>query len=372
MYSVERLRTCRDDCRRCPFIDQEDTPWSEVLREVCSGECVSNFVCPFLMTCRCLNPRQQDSIGNRLERIATAASVAGNLPVPVPANLVRLWEGNVRRRSEEDVLEIREAISKRGLLSFPLGIASRRTWSIEVVAGVTRYLAIAGLGWPQIPIRVIHVWDLNDLDLLLCAFQENIIRREMSWREQVEVVRTIWERTGHPSVRILAKMLGKSPTWTFRRLAASREPEPEPEPGEGTGSFESRRKPKEFAAVAADRFIRINLGPEEIDDVLARMGFDPGDETYLGLAHALVRARRRRSSDFRVWIRRDQAECLARILDVSEADFGTDADLVQGIYRALRGNNGIADAGGNAGGNITVGQGVNEETGIRGRRITPI
>ncbi len=203
-----------------PVQESNDVPWSAIVEEVCSGECVGNFVCPFLLICRCSIHGMQDVVASRLSNLALA-STESNLPVPVPVKYTRLWEKDVRRyRSDDAVLEIQESIARNGLLSFPVGIASRKHWMIEIIAGITRYHAVIRLGWEKIPVRVLQVW-ASDTNLLIQAFQENILRREMTWMEQAIAVRTIWEDMGRPfGARSLARLLGKSPAWVVRRLSA--------------------------------------------------------------------------------------------------------------------------------------------------------
>jgi len=279
--SVDDLRTCSDDCLNCPY------RWAELAEEVCSETCIGDSICPWLMVCRCLNPNMSDRVGHRLERLVLSAPLEVQVrPVGVSVRFLRL-DGRYdvrRRRSQEAVEELAQSIVTEGLFAPPGGVAAPDGF-LDVVMGITRTRALLALGERVIPIRVFHFWGDTPVDRLVKAFQENAIRQEMTWDEEVRLVYRVWVETGRPSVRKLAGRLGKGRTWVHGRLQWGQKlwgegPPSTPSPGPSRPSRQpSRSRP---------RGVYLTIG--EVRSWLQTLGVPADGESPAELREALRKA----------------------------------------------------------------------------------
>ena len=345
MYGLDDLRTCKDDCLRCPH-SVSGQQWSAFVGEVCTGECIGSYVCPWLMVCRCLNPHLTGQVASRLAQIASSQPQS-HFPALVPVKYVQVWENGIRRyRSAEDIAILQEAIARSGLVSYPIGVALRDTAKILVFAGITRLEAIIGLGWKNIPVRVLHLQAVNDIQLLIGALQENVVRREITWEEQCRAVHRIWEGLGKPSVRALAQHLGKPRTWVARRLEAARNLEV----GEPAELREAQTGPEETGAVrwvspshrsvsrgfaaAVQQTFRLRFQPQDLDRMLNALGIEDGRDVRL--IAALVRAR---DGGGRASLRLEDIRRLLDVLGVAVPPEDDDPGMLRQLLReALNGN----------------------------------
>lgn len=214
MYTLDDLQLCSEDCTSCA--------WAGAIEDVCTGKCVGDdAVCPWLLVCRCINPKGLPSRAAYLERLVAELppSVAA-APVEVPLAKVRLAACDVRlRRDPEAVKELARSIARDGLFSPPVCVAAEDGY-LDVIMGRTRVMAVRQLGWEKVPCRVLHR-RVGDGEMHLLALKENTLRREMDADEEAYWVYLMWKETG-ASVRALARRIGKSKSWVAERLKLGR------------------------------------------------------------------------------------------------------------------------------------------------------
>ncbi len=284
--SVDDLRTCTDDCLNCPY-EAGEQRWAELAEEVCSGTCIGDSICPWLMVCRCLNPDMSNRVGQRLERLVLSAPLEVQVkPVGMPVRFLRLdGRYDVRRqRSQEAIEELARSIVAEGLFAPPGGVAAPDGF-LDVVMGITRTQALLALGERIVPVRVFHFWGDTPVDRLVRAFQENAIRQEMTWDEEVRLVYRVWVETGRPSVRKLAGRLGKGRTWVHERLQWGQKlwgggPPSTPSPGPSRSSRRATR--------SRPRGVYLTIG--EVRGWLQALGISTDGESPAELREALRKA----------------------------------------------------------------------------------
>jgi len=85
------------------------------------------------------------------------------------------------RRESGNIKELAESIEKEGLLE-PLVINQNN----ELICGRRRYKAIKRLGWQEI--EVYQIKTIDDIDKLSKAIAENVIRKNLTWQEEVKAL----------------------------------------------------------------------------------------------------------------------------------------------------------------------------------------
>ncbi len=174
-YTADDLMKCDPQPGQC-----ERCAWSPLAEELCTGTCIGDSICPWLMVCQCLNPNLASGRGHQLERLVLQQPpVVQVTPVGILASRLRMDSYDIRlRRDAENVQAIAESIVVDGLFAPPGGVASA-DGHIDVIMGHTRVLAMRDvLSWTQIPMRIFHWWGDTDWDRRARAFKENGLRRK--------------------------------------------------------------------------------------------------------------------------------------------------------------------------------------------------
>jgi len=96
------------------------------------------------------------------------------------------------RKSFGDILKLANSIKEHGLMH-PIVIDKDPTGKKDyvLIAGERRIRACIFNGWTDIPVTLFS--DMDDLDRKICELEENTIREDLSWQEQVEAVRQLDE-----------------------------------------------------------------------------------------------------------------------------------------------------------------------------------
>jgi ParB family chromosome partitioning protein len=84
----------------------------------------------------------------------------------------------------------------------------------ELISGHNRFQAVKELGWKEIEATV---RDLSDVDAMFLSLKTNLIRQEMTEREQGKVLHKITEAFNISQTE-LAKKIGKSQAWVNKRI----------------------------------------------------------------------------------------------------------------------------------------------------------
>jgi len=210
-----------DDLMQCnPPAGCAGCAWSPVAEEVCSGVCIGEHaICPWLMACRCVNPDRSARRGHYLERLAMQQPPAVQVaPVDVPRSRIRVGEYEVRMGRDEKLVQgIARSIVENGLFAPPGGVAAEDGY-VDIIMGTTRVLAMVGvLNWSTVPVRVFHWWGDDTWARKAMAFQENALRKQLTFDEEVALVYGYWRATGK-SLRAMAKFFGMSKSWVEERV----------------------------------------------------------------------------------------------------------------------------------------------------------
>jgi len=210
-----------DDLMKCqPPPGCEGCEWRPLAEQVCRGVCISDqSVCPWLLSCRCLNPDASSRRGHQLERLTMQQPPSVQVAsLPIPRDLIRLGEYEIRRkRSPEVIRQIASSIADNGLFSPPGGVAATDGY-IDIIMGSNRTLAVTSLlDWAQVPVRVFHWWGNDVWERKVAAFQENTLRQQMTFEEEVALVYSFWQQTGE-TVREIAKRFRMSKSWVQERI----------------------------------------------------------------------------------------------------------------------------------------------------------
>jgi len=94
------------------------------------------------------------------------------------------------RRDFGDILKLAESIEEHGLMH-PIVVDKDPSGENEyiLIAGERRIRACIFNGWSDIPVTVFS--EMDDLDRKICELEENTMREDLSWQEQVEAVRQL-------------------------------------------------------------------------------------------------------------------------------------------------------------------------------------
>lgn len=122
---------------------------------------------------------------------------------------------------DDHVIELSVSIGKHGLLE-PIVVSDKGNGRYQLIAGFHRLLACRRLNWKAIPA---HIRKMDSEDVIKgLALIENIIRKDMSLKEECDAVILLTEQEGL-SVSQVCQMLGRSREWVNRRLMAPQLPD---------------------------------------------------------------------------------------------------------------------------------------------------
>ncbi len=96
------------------------------------------------------------------------------------------------RKDFGDIFQLAESIKNNGLLH-PVVVNEDSTGDKKyvLVAGERRIRACIFNGWTEIPATLFS--DMDDLDRKICELEENTMRQDLGWQEQIEAVRQLDE-----------------------------------------------------------------------------------------------------------------------------------------------------------------------------------
>ena len=114
--------------------------------------------------------------------------------------------------NQEPLDELKESLKEDGQWD-PI-IVRQKGEQYEVIAGHRRVQAAKELGWADIEATV---RDIDGTEALFLALKTNLLREEMSQREQGKVIHTIISEFGISEAE-LARKIGKGKTWVNERL----------------------------------------------------------------------------------------------------------------------------------------------------------
>lgn len=135
---------------------------------------------------------------------------------------ISLPEKLVRHENDSDhIAELANSMSRHGLLE-PIIIKQKPDGGYKVVAGVHRTLAAQLLNWETIPAMIRP--DEDQSDSLALAAVENIMRKQMTLREECNAVAFLYDQEKMSPSQICVA-LGKSRAWVDRRIMAPNLPE---------------------------------------------------------------------------------------------------------------------------------------------------
>lgn len=126
---------------------------------------------------------------------------------------------------EETTFTVREKLDTEYLTELKTSLNEDGQWDsvlvrhtqdgkYELIAGHNRVQAAKELGWTEVDATV---KDVNDVDAMFLSLKTNLIRQDMTEREQGKVLHEITE-TYNISGRELSKKIGKSKDWVNRRI----------------------------------------------------------------------------------------------------------------------------------------------------------
>lgn len=210
-----------DDLMKCdPLPGCQGCEWRPIAESVCSGNCIGpHNICPWLLVCRCLNPDMSPSRGHQLERLVMQQPPPIQVAsVSIPKRWIRLGEYEIRqKRDEETIRQIAASILDNGLFSPPGGVVTP-SGHIDIIMGSNRTLAVTSLlNWDAVPVRIFHWWGNDVWERKIAAFQENMLRQQMSFDEEVALVYSYWRQTGL-TVREIATHFRMSKSWVQERI----------------------------------------------------------------------------------------------------------------------------------------------------------
>lgn len=122
----------------------------------------------------------------------------------IPMDLLDISDDNVRKREiTTDLDELVHSIDTIGLLQ-PIVVLPKGD-RYQIIIGQRRFLAAKQLNWPDIPARI-ETRDLNQLEMKVLSFTENIQRRELSARDKADSCRFLLDSL--LTIRAVAQHLG--------------------------------------------------------------------------------------------------------------------------------------------------------------------
>jgi hypothetical protein len=138
--------------------------------------------------------------------------------VSIPKRWIRLGEYEIRqKRDEETIRQIAASILDNGLFAPPGGVVTP-SGHIDIIMGSNRIIAVTSLlNWDAVPVRIFHWWGTDVWESKIVAFQENMLRQQMSFDEEVALVYSYWRQTGL-TVRETATHFRMSKSWVQERI----------------------------------------------------------------------------------------------------------------------------------------------------------
>lgn len=128
----------------------------------------------------------------------------------------------VRAGMDDDhVIELSNSIAKLGLLE-PIVVSRKEDGNYQLIAGAHRLSACKRLNWKTIPANIREPQDDSPIKGL--ALVENIIRRDMSLKEECDAVGILTNQE-KMSISQVCQLLGRSRDWVCKRLAAPNFPD---------------------------------------------------------------------------------------------------------------------------------------------------
>lgn len=128
----------------------------------------------------------------------------------------------VRAGMDDDhVIELSNSIGKLGLLE-PIIVSKTGKDKYQLIAGAHRLAACKRLNWVTIPANIRSEEDNAPVKGL--ALVENIIRRDMSLKEECDALRILTEQEDMSTSQV-CQLLGRSRDWVCKRLAAPNFPD---------------------------------------------------------------------------------------------------------------------------------------------------
>jgi ParB family chromosome partitioning protein len=126
-----------------------------------------------------------------------------------------ITEGQSVREAQDDdhVVELAMSIAKHGLLE-PIVVRKMEDGNYQLLAGFHRLAAMTRLKRKTI---TAHVLDENQAPVKAIALIENIVRKDMTLKEEVEAVTYLNQEEGL-STSSICELLGKSRDWVDKRL----------------------------------------------------------------------------------------------------------------------------------------------------------
>lgn len=125
---------------------------------------------------------------------------------------------NIRNERDTDIQELADSIETNGLIN-PILVKQIGNGKYEVVAGHRRYEAVKRLGLPHIECNITE--ETSEKDLLLAQVAENILRKNMSALELVEVFENMKKQYGIRQ-NAIARYFNKTETWVTNQYQAAK------------------------------------------------------------------------------------------------------------------------------------------------------
>lgn len=120
----------------------------------------------------------------------------------------------VREKLDSEYLtELKDSMKEDGQWD-PILVRPSQNGRYELIAGHNRVQAVKELGWTEIEATV---KDLTDVDAMFLSLKTNLIRQEMTEREQGKILHQITEAFGMSGAE-LARRIGKHPSWVNYRI----------------------------------------------------------------------------------------------------------------------------------------------------------
>ena len=120
----------------------------------------------------------------------------------------------VREKLDSEFLnELKASLKEDGQWD-PILVRPGNNGKYELISGHNRVQAAKEIGWTEIEA---NVKDLNDVDATFLSLKTNLVRQDMTAREQGKVLHEITQ-TFNISGRELAKRIGKSHTWVNDKI----------------------------------------------------------------------------------------------------------------------------------------------------------
>jgi ParB/RepB/Spo0J family partition protein len=149
-----------------------------------------------------VKPRSQHMLSNKVKKVEISSIK---------------FNRDERQRKEIDTSDIDASIRLRGVLT-PICI----TESSRLIFGERRLTSAKKAGHTHILARIAPD-NLSEHDLQLLELEENIMRKDLPWDQQVVAMQKLHELSGSPPMAQFAETLGYKPAWVYKCLQTARE-----------------------------------------------------------------------------------------------------------------------------------------------------